>query len=110
MIIDFHVHVLPPSEEQAFTGTQFHRNINAPKGRQSPTTIENVLKAAEIGGVDVTVISNPIDNLRDMDRPQQLARCQRQNRYNAECQANTTTSSAWLRPCLTAATNSSRSS
>jgi len=87
MIIDFHVHVLPPSEEQAFIGTQFHRNINAPKGRQSPTTIENVLKAAEIGGVDVTVISNPIHNLRDMDRPQQLARCQRQNRYNAECQA-----------------------
>jgi len=79
--------VLPPSEEQAFTGTQFHRNINAPKGRQSPTTIENVLKAAEIGGVDLTVISNPIHNLRDMDRPQQLACCQRQNRYNAECQA-----------------------
>jgi aminocarboxymuconate-semialdehyde decarboxylase len=87
MIIDFHVHVLPPSEEHAFTGTQFHRNINAPKGRQSPTTIENVLKAAEIGGVDITVISNPIHNLRDMNPAEQLARCQRQNRYHAECQA-----------------------
>src|SRR5262245_66043269 len=83
MIIDFHVHVLPPSEEHAFTGTQFHRNINAPKGRQSPTTIENALEAAKIGGVDITVISNPIHNLRDMDRKQQLERCKRQNRFNA---------------------------
>src|SRR5262249_12067425 len=40
----------------------------------------------KIGGVDITVISNPIHNLRDMDRQQQFERCQRQNRFNAECQ------------------------
>src|SRR5437764_8928217 len=87
MIIDFHVHVLPPADIAAFTATQFHRNIKAPKQGQSPTTIENALTAAEIGGVDITVISNPLHNLRDMDRKQQLERCQRQNRFNAECQA-----------------------
>jgi aminocarboxymuconate-semialdehyde decarboxylase len=85
MIIDFHVHVLPPEDMAAFTSTQFHRNIRA-TSKPSPTTIENALEAAKIGGVDITVISNPIHNLRDMDRKQQLERCQRQNRFNAECQ------------------------
>src|SRR6201988_4012587 len=85
MIIDFHVHVLPPEDRGAFTGTKSHQNIGA-QHRQSPTTIENALEAAKIGGVDITVISNPIHNLRDMDRKQQLERCQRQNRFNAQCQ------------------------
>ena len=85
MIIDFHVHVLPPEDMADFTGTQFHKNIGAVH-RRSPTTIENALEAAKIGGVDITVISNPIHNLRDMDRQQQFERCQRQNRFNAECQ------------------------
>jgi aminocarboxymuconate-semialdehyde decarboxylase len=87
MIIDFHVHVLPPEDMPAFTGTGFHRNIGAPKGGRVPTTIENALEAAKIGGVDITVISNPIHNLRDMDRDQQLERCKRQNRFNAAQQA-----------------------
>jgi aminocarboxymuconate-semialdehyde decarboxylase len=52
-----------------------------------PSTIENVLEAAKIGGVDISVISNPIHNLRDMDREQQLERCKRQNHYNAEQQS-----------------------
>jgi aminocarboxymuconate-semialdehyde decarboxylase len=82
MIIDFHVHVLPPEDMGAFTATGFHRNIGARKGT-APTTIEKALEAAKIGGVDITVISNPLHNLRDMDREQQLARCQRQNRFNA---------------------------
>src|SRR5712672_2023893 len=86
MIIDFHVHVLPPEDMAAFTGTQFHRNIGA-VNRPSPTTIENALEAAKIGGVDITVISNPLHNLRDMDRQQQLDRCKRQNRFNAAQQA-----------------------
>jgi len=85
MIIDFHVHVLPPEDMAAFTGTQFHKNIGA-RHKPSPTTIENALEAAKIGGVDITVISNPIHNLREMDRQQQFERCQRQNRFNAECQ------------------------
>jgi hypothetical protein len=75
MIIDFQVHVPPPEDTPAFTGTEFHRNIRAPKGGSIPTTIENALEAAKIGGVDVTVISNPLHNLRDMDRQQQLERC-----------------------------------
>ncbi len=87
MIIDFHVHVLPPEDMNAFTGTQFHRNIGAPKQGRSPTTIEKALEAAKIGGVDITVISNPIHNLRDMDRKQQLERCKRQNHFNAAQQA-----------------------
>jgi aminocarboxymuconate-semialdehyde decarboxylase len=87
MIIDFHVHVLPPEDMPAFTGTGFHRNIGAPKGGRVPTTIENALEAAKIGGIDITVISNPIHNLRDMDREQQLERCKRQNRFNAAQQA-----------------------
>jgi aminocarboxymuconate-semialdehyde decarboxylase len=82
MIIDFHVHVLPPEDMGAFTATGFHRNIGARKGT-APTTIEKALEAAKIGGVDITVISNPLHNLRDMDREHQLARCQRQNRFNA---------------------------
>jgi len=87
MIIDSHVHVLPPEDMPAFTGTGFHRNIGAPKQGRVPTTIENALEAAKIGGVDITVISNPIHNLRDMDREQQLARCKRQNHFNAAQQA-----------------------
>src|ERR1700760_1899406 len=87
MIIDFHVHVLPPEDIAAFTGTEFHRNIRASKTGTVPTTIENALEAAKIGNVDITVISNPIHNLRDMDPKQQLERCQRQNRFNAEQQA-----------------------
>src|ERR1700730_2709164 len=87
MIIDFHVDVLPQEDRPAFTGTGFHRNIRAPKGGSVPTTIENALEAAKIGGVDITVISNPLHNLRDMDRQQQLERCQRQNRFHAAQQA-----------------------
>lgn len=85
MIIDFHTHVFPPDDWDTFTGTGFHKNVGARKGRP-PGTIENVLEAAKIGGVDISVISNPIHNLRDMDRAQQLERCKRQNRFNAEQQ------------------------
>jgi aminocarboxymuconate-semialdehyde decarboxylase len=86
MIIDFHTHVFPPDDWGTFTGTGFHKNVGAKAGRV-PSTIENVLEAAKIGGVDISVISNPIHNLRDMDREQQLARCMRQNHYNAEQQS-----------------------
>src|SRR5262249_59589478 len=74
-----------PGDIPASPGTQFHKNRGG-SHKPSPTTIENALEAAKIGGVDITVISNPIHNLRDMDRQQQLERCQRQNRFNAECQ------------------------
>lgn len=70
-----------------FTGTGFHRNIGAAKRGGVPTTIENALEAAKIGDIDITVISNPIHNLRDMDRRQQLERCKRQNHFNAAQQA-----------------------
>ena len=52
MIIDFHVHVLPPEELNSFTAARFHQNVGARKG-SPPTTIENVLEAAKIGGVDI---------------------------------------------------------
>ena len=70
---------------------QFHQHglsqeLKAKAGKP-PGTIENVLEAAEIGGVDISVISNPLHNLRDMDRKQQLALCQAQNRYLAEQQS-----------------------
>jgi aminocarboxymuconate-semialdehyde decarboxylase len=87
MIIDFHTHVLPPEDQRTFTAGQFHKNVRAPKDGRVPTTIENVLEAQEIGGVDITVISNPLHNLRDMDRGQQLERVMRHNRYIAAQQA-----------------------
>ena len=87
MIIDFHVHVLPPEEMSSFTGTGASIATSARRKGTPPTTIENALEAAKIGGVDITVISNPLHNLRDMDRKQQLERCQRQNRFHAACQA-----------------------
>jgi hypothetical protein len=76
---------LPPQDFDTFTGTGFHKNIGATKGKP-PGTIENVLEAAKIGGVDISVISNPLHNMRDMDRAQQLELCKRQNRYIAEQQ------------------------
>ena len=106
MIIDFHTHVLPPEDFDTFTGTGFHKNIGATKGRP-PGTIENVLEAAKIGGVDISVISNPLHNMRDMDRAQQLERCQRQNRYNAHSKTNIREkSTAWRRLCRMAAIHS----
>jgi aminocarboxymuconate-semialdehyde decarboxylase len=86
MIIDFHTHVFPPAEWGNFTSTGFHKNIKAKAGKP-PGTIENVLEAAKIGGVDISVISNPLHNMRDMDREQQLALCQAQNRFLAEQQS-----------------------
>ncbi len=86
MIIDFHTHVFPPAEWGNFTGTGFHKNVGAKKGKP-PGTIENVLEAAKIGGVDISVISNPLHNMRDMDRKQQLELCQAQNHFLAEQQS-----------------------
>jgi hypothetical protein len=45
--------------------------------------IENVLEAAKIGGVDISIISNPLHDMRDKDRSQQLETVQRHNRYMA---------------------------
>ncbi|HXQ49867.1 MAG TPA: amidohydrolase family protein [Stellaceae bacterium] len=75
MIIDIHTHVHTPED-------------NAKpywKGR-SPMTIENVLEAQQLAGVDVTVVSNPLHELRDMDRAQQLKCVEAQNRYVAMLQ------------------------
>jgi len=69
VIIDFHTHVYPP-EMQA---KPFWRG-------KCPMTIENVLEAAKIGGIDKTVISNPGHELRGLDAQQQLAQAQLINR------------------------------
>ena len=50
---------------------------------ECPMTIENVLEAAKVGGIDKTVISNPGHELRNMDQAQQLATVQMINRYLA---------------------------
>ena len=76
MIIDFHTHVHPPEDaaEPLWQG-------------RSPMTIENVLKAQEIGGVDISFISNPLHHLARMDRDQQYQAVDRSNSYLASLQA-----------------------
>jgi aminocarboxymuconate-semialdehyde decarboxylase len=75
MIIDFHTHVHPPEDaaEPLWQG-------------RSPMTIENVLKAQETGGVDVSFISNPLHHLARMDRDQQYQAVDRSNNYLASLQ------------------------
>ena len=75
MIIDIHTHVHTP-EDAAKPYWQ---------GR-CPMTIENVLDAQQAAGVDVTVVSNPLHELRGMDRDQQLKTVEAQNRYVAMLQ------------------------
>jgi aminocarboxymuconate-semialdehyde decarboxylase len=75
MIIDFHTHVVHPQDQ----ADPFWKN-------RCPMTIENVLEAQSTGGVDVSVVSNPLHELRDMDRAQQLEHVKRYNRYFAELQ------------------------
>ena len=74
MIIDFHTHVLSPVDQDKYTTSKFHQTVLASCdfGRRHPATIENVLEAAKIGGVDISIISNPLHDMRDMDRSQQL--------------------------------------
>ena len=75
MIIDIHTHVHTP-EDAAKPFWQ---------GR-CPMTIENVLEAQKLAGIDVTVVSNPLHDLRHMDRAQQLEAVTDQNRYVAALQ------------------------
>jgi aminocarboxymuconate-semialdehyde decarboxylase len=88
MIIDFHTHVLSPADQDKYTTSKFHQTVLASRdfGRRHPATIENVLEAAKIGGVDISIISNPLHDMRDMDRSQQLETVQRHNRYMAHLQ------------------------
>ena len=88
MIIDFHTHVLSPVDQDKYTTSKFHQTVLASRdfGRRHPATIENVLEAAKIGGVDISIISNPLHDMRDMDRSQQLETVQRHNRYMAHLQ------------------------
>ena len=75
MIIDFHTHVVAPEQSHTFTDSKFMDAVlvASARGRRPPHTIENVLAAAEAGGVDVTILSNPLHRLSDLDRGQQLA-------------------------------------
>lgn len=73
MIIDWHTHVHTPEDAaQPF----WH-------GR-CPMTIENVLGAMDDAGIDMTVISNPLHELRDMARNEQRSTVRRQNAFVAE--------------------------
>jgi hypothetical protein len=75
MILDFHTHVQTP-EQQADPVWQ---------GR-CPMTIENVLEAQQEGGVDCTLVSQAMHQLRNMDRDQQLEEVKKVNRYIASLQ------------------------
>jgi len=75
MIIDIHTHVHTP-EDAARPFWQ---------GR-CPMTIENVLDAQKRAGIDATVVSNPLHDLKHMDAAEQLAACEAQNRYCAALQ------------------------
>src|SRR6185437_5891029 len=75
MIIDIHTHVHTPED----AAKPYWRG-------RCPMTIENVLEAQQVAGVDVTVVSNPLHELRDMDRAQQLKAVEAQNRYVASLQ------------------------
>ena len=54
MIIDFHTHALSPEHQAQFTTSKFHGRVLAASshGRRPPHTIENVLEAQKIGGVE----------------------------------------------------------
>ena len=75
MIIDFHTHVQTPEQ------------LTDPFWRgRCPMTIENVLEAQREAGVDATLVSQPIHELRHMDRDQQLDTVRKVNRYIASLQ------------------------
>ncbi len=75
MIIDIHTHVHTPED----AARPFWRG-------RCPMTIENVLDAQQRAGIDATVVSNPLHDLKHMDAVEQLAACEAQNRYVAELQ------------------------
>jgi aminocarboxymuconate-semialdehyde decarboxylase len=75
MIIDIHTHVHTPED----AARPFWRG-------RCPMTIENVLDAQQRAGIDVTVVSNPLHDLKHMDADEQLAACEAQNRYVAALQ------------------------
>ncbi len=75
MIIDWHTHVHTP--EQA--AQDFWQG-------RCPMTIDNVLAAQDQAGIDVTVISNALHELRRMEPDEQLETVQTLNRYLAEQQ------------------------
>jgi len=75
MIIDWHTHLHTPDQaaEPFWQG-------------RCPMTIDNVLAAQEAAGIDMTVISNPLHELRGLEPPEQLAEIGELNRYIAEMQ------------------------
>jgi predicted TIM-barrel fold metal-dependent hydrolase len=72
LILEFHTHVVPPK----LAADPFWQG-------RCPMTIENVLEAAKVAGVDKSVISNPGQEMRDMDTAQQLATVELINRHLA---------------------------
>ncbi len=88
MIIDFHTHAFAPMDDAAFVNSDFHHKVvtSSNWGRPQPHTMENVIKAQEDGGVDATVISNPLHVLRELDADHQLDLVKRHNRYVASQQ------------------------
>jgi aminocarboxymuconate-semialdehyde decarboxylase len=75
MIIDWHTHLHTPGQAAA----PFWQG-------RCPMTIDNILTAQEEAGIDMTVVSNPMHELRQMEADEQLAEISELNRYIAEQQ------------------------
>ena len=73
MNIEWHTHAYPPEEQD----NPFWQG-------RCPLNMDNVLKAHEIAGLDVTVVSNPYHELAHMEPDEQLAKVRRSNEYLAE--------------------------
>ena len=73
---------------------EFHNHVHLPEWAarpywqgKCPMVIDNVLRVNEEAGVDLFVISNPLHELRGMDRKGQLETVKQLNRYFAEMQS-----------------------
>jgi len=75
MIVDWHAHVYPPelAKERRWGG-------------DSPLTIEKLLEAHELAGIDLCVVSNTTHYLREKTAAESLAFLPRWNEYGAESQ------------------------
>jgi aminocarboxymuconate-semialdehyde decarboxylase len=75
VIIDWHTHIFPPSETSKPMW----------KGR-CQMTVDNVLAAHDLVGIDISVVSNPLHYLRRATPEEALASICESNRYLAEIQ------------------------
>jgi aminocarboxymuconate-semialdehyde decarboxylase len=76
MIINWHAHVMPPSERDSPTW----------QGK-CPATLENLLRINEEAGVDMSVVSNPVHYIKGKPHDEALKAIQEVDDFIAECVA-----------------------